>query len=191
MGIFFKGRTRPEGRSKTLDRAYKGEQIAEMRADFESVQGAVLADFKGLSVRDITEIRRAFRKQGVSVRVVKNTLARIATQGTKLAVIGADFVGTTAIAYSKEDPVAPARVAEECAKTKDKFIVKGGYVDGTRLDRKGVEQLAKLPSREELRAKLLGTLVAPATQLVRLFHAVPQQVVFLLDAQRRKLNGEE
>jgi len=181
MGIFFKGRTRPEERSKTLDRAYKGEQIAEMRADFESVQGAVLADFKGLSVRDITEIRRAFRKQGVSVRVVKNTLARIATQGTKLAVIGADFVGTTAIAYSKEDPVAPARVAQECAKTKDKFIVKGGYVDRTPL----------LPSREELRAKLLGTLVAPATQLVRLFHAVPQQVVFLLDAQRRKLNGEE
>lgn len=134
-----------------------------MRADFESVQGAILADFKGLSVRDITEIRRAFRKQGVSVRVVKNTLARIAAK--TLAVIGADFVGTTAIAYSKEDPVAPARVAEECAKTKDKFIVKGGYVNGTRLNSKGVEQLAKLPSREELRAKLLGTLVAPATQI--------------------------
>lgn len=174
-----------------MDRVQKEEQVAELRADFETVQGAVLADFKGLSVRDITEIRRAFREQGVSIRVVKNTLARIATQGTKLEVIGKDFVGTTAIAYSKEDPVAPARVAEKCAKGKDKFIVKGGYVDGTRLDPQGVEQLAKLPSREELRAKLLGTLSAPASQLVRVFNAVPQKVVLLLEAQRRKLNGED
>jgi large subunit ribosomal protein L10 len=174
-----------------VDRVLKEQQIAELKADFVGVQGAVLADFKGLTVRDLSEIRRAFREQGVSLRVVKNTLARIASEGTKLEVIKGDFIGTTAIAFSKKDAIAPARVAEKCAKDKDKFVIKGGYVDGSRINAQGVEQLAKLPSANELRATLLSLLNAPATQLVRVFNAVPQKVALVLDAQRRKLNGEE
>ncbi|MEM1009391.1 MAG: 50S ribosomal protein L10 [Myxococcota bacterium] len=170
-----------------MERQQKEQQIEAMRTDFDAAQGAVLVDFKGLNVRSTSEIRAAFRNEDVSLRVVKNTLARIATKGTKLEAIKDDFVGTTAIAYSAKDPVAPARIAEKCSEEHEFFVIKSGYVDGARIDASGVEQLAKLPSANELRAKLLGTLMAPATDLVRVFQAVPQKVVLLLSAQEQSL----
>lgn len=170
-----------------MNRTEKEQILTEMRADFAAIQGAILADFQGLSVRSITEIRRAFRQEGVSFLVVKNTLARIATEGTPLEVIKNDFVGNIAIAYSPQDPIAAARVATELAKKQEKFVIKCGYIDKTRLRASDIENVAKMPSRDELRAMLLGTLSAPASKLVRTLNAVPQQVALVLNAYKKKL----
>lgn len=170
-----------------MNRTEKQQILTELHASFASIQGAILADFQGLSVRSITEIRRAFRQEGVSFLVVKNTLARIASRGTPLEVIQNDFIGNIAIAYSVQDPIAPARLATELAKKQEKFIIRCGYIDRTRLQASDVESIAKMPSREELRAKLLGTLSAPASSFVRTLNAVPQQVALVLNAYKKKL----
>ncbi len=174
-----------------MNRQEKVEVVAKLHEDFKSVQGMVLANYQGLSVKEITEIRRAFRESGVVLKVVKNRLAQRALEGTPLEVLKADFVGPTAIAYSLEDPIAPAKVASEWGKKQEKFKIKCGYIDKTRLEEKDVEQLAKLPSLDELRGKLLGTLMAPASQLVSLFNAVPQKFVQLLGAYKEKLEKGE
>lgn len=170
-----------------MNRTEKEQLVAELRADFEGVQGAVLANYQGLSVREITEVRRSFFDAGVKVRVLKNTLARIAADGTPLEILKNDFVGPVALAYSLEDPVSPAKIADDWAQKQKKFEIKCGYVDNTRLDTGGVEQLAKLPGPDEIRAQLLRVFNAPATNLVRVFNAVPQQVAILLDAYAKKL----
>lgn len=175
-----------------MQRVEKEQVVSELQEQFAAVQGAVLTDFRGLSVKAVTEIRRAFRDEGVSFRVVKNTLARLAVQGTPLEVLKEDFVGPIAIAYSDEDAVAPAKVAKDCAKKEAKFEIKCGYVDQSRIDEKGVDALAQLPGRDELRAQLLSVMNGPATKLVRTFNAVPQQIAILLSAfeNKRKEEGE-
>lgn len=173
-----------------MNRTEKEQMVAELHADFVGVQGAIVADYQGLTVGQITDIRRAFRDAGVTVKVIKNSLARIAADGTPLEVIKNDFVGPVAIAYSLEDPVSPAKVAEKCAQDQEKFTIKCGYVDNGRLDVAGVAALSKLPGKDELRSKLLNVLMAPATQLVRTFNAVPQQVAVLLNARKDDMGGE-
>lgn len=173
-----------------MNQSEKKQIIDDLHSQFAAVQGAVLANFQGLTVRAITEIRRAFRKEGVQFHVVKNTLARIASKDTPLEVIAADFVGPVAIAYSTNDPVAPARVAEEWAKKQEKFEIRCGYVDRSRLDKNGVVQLAKLPGRDVLRASLLNVLSGPASKFVRTLNAVPQQVLLVLTALEKKQKGE-
>lgn len=175
-----------------MQRIEKERKVAELKDSLGSAQGAVLTTFQGLSVKKITEIRRSFREKGVTFQVVKNTLARRAIEGTSLGVLGDDFIGPTAIAYSSEDPIAPAKVAAECAKNQEEFSIRCGYLDGERLDENGVARLSKLPGKDELRAKFLNLCMAPATQLVRTFNAVPQQVALLLSAfeSKRKEEGE-
>jgi large subunit ribosomal protein L10 len=171
-----------------VNRIQKEEAIAAMHDTFAVVQGAVLANYQGLSVRQITEIRTAFREAGISMKVVKNRLAKIAIKDTPLEVLAKDFVGPIAIAYSLEDPTATAKVASKCAKEQELFEIKCGYVDNSRLDLTGVNTLAKLPSRDELRSQLLGTLNAPASKFLGTLKAVPQQIVLLLSAQKDKLS---
>jgi large subunit ribosomal protein L10 len=170
-----------------MQRAQKEQTVNELQERFAGTQGAVLTDFQGMTVHAISEVRRAFREEGVSFEVVKNTLARRAVQGTPLEVLGPDFVGPIAIAYSKEDPVAPARIASKFAEKQEKFDLKCGFVDNGRIDIDGVSALAKLPGKDELRGKLLNLLTAPATQLVRTMNAVPQSVVLALSAYQAKL----
>lgn len=174
-----------------MNRTQKEEVIADLRVDFSGVQGAVLAEYQGMSVREISEIRRAFGSANVKVKVLKNRLARIAAEGTPLEVISQDFVGPVALAYSLEDPVSPAKIADEWADKQDKFILKCGYVDNTRIDLNGISALAKLPGPDELRSKLLNVMLAPGTQLVRTLNAVPQQVALLLNAYSQKLGEGE
>ncbi|TNE49198.1 MAG: 50S ribosomal protein L10 [Deltaproteobacteria bacterium] len=172
-----------------MNRTQKEQAVAELHSDFSAVQGAVLADYKGLSVKAFSEIRKSFRDKGITLKVVKNTLARIAAQDTPMEVIAKDFVGPTVIAYSLEETVTPAKVATECAKEQDLFVIRCGYADSTRLDISGVEQLAKMPGKEELQSKLLGTLLAPAQQLVQVLNAVPQQLAQVLSAYQDKIDG--
>lgn len=173
-----------------MNRTQKEQVVAALRDDFTAIQGAVIAEYKGLSVREFTEVRKAFRDKGITIKVLKNTLAKIAAQDTPLEVISGDFVGPIAIAYSKEDAVTPAKIATECAKDQEKFQIRCGYVDSTRIDQSGVEQLAKMPGREDLQAKLLATFMAPAQQLVQVMNAVPQQVAQVLAAFQKKKEEE-
>lgn len=170
-----------------MDRTQKEEMVAELHGEFVATQGAVITTYSGLSVANLTAIRNIFREEGAKFRVVKNTLARIATNDTELSVLADDFVGPTALAYSLEDPVAAARAAKKAAKEYEKLEIRAGFGGGGRLDATGVQALADLPTLDELRSKLLSVLNGPASKFVRVLNAVPQQVVTLLTAYEDKL----
>ncbi len=173
-----------------MQRVEKEQIVAALHERFANIQGAVLTNYQGLSVRDMTEIRRAFREENVTFEVVKNTYARLAVKGTPIEVLADDFVGPIAIAYSSEDPVAPARIASESAKKAEKLEIKCGYVDQNRLSLEAVSALAKLPGKDALRAQLLGLLNAPATNLVRVCNGVPQKLALVLSAYEDKLKEQ-
>jgi len=165
----------------------KEENIADLKADLAKAASLVVADFRGISVKNDTSLRREFRVSGCHYRVVKNTLLGKAIEGTAMAVIDPILAGPTAIAYSFEDPAAPAKVAAKIAKAEEKFIIKGGYVEGRALDAKGVEALSNLPGKDELRATFLATLLAVPQNFLRLTTAAQQNFALLLAARERAL----
>src|SRR4029077_2414664 len=143
-----------------MEKAVKEENISALKLDLAKAQSLILADIRGITVKSDTTLRREFRMNGCRYQVVKNTLLGIAVKGTPMEGIEKLLAGPTAIAYSFEDPAAPAKVAAKVAKAEEKCIIKGGYVDGKALDLKGVEFLSKLPGKDELRATFLATLLA-------------------------------
>ena len=171
-----------------MERAVKEENIAALKGDLAKATSLVLADFRGITVKNDTALRREFRLNGCKYQVVKNTLLGRAVEGTAMAGLEKLFKGPTAIAYSFEDPAVPAKVATKIAKAEEKFIIKGGYVEGKALDKKGVEALSNLPSKDELRATFLATLQAVPQNFLRLLNAAPQNFVYLLSARQ---NAEE
>ena len=130
-----------------IEHTEKREVIGALKADLAKAASLVLADFRGLTVKVDTGLRREFRVSGCRYQVVKNTLLGLAVKGTPMEGIESLLVGPTAIAYSFEDPAAPAKVASKIAKAEEKFIIKGGYVEGRALDAKGVEALSNLPGK--------------------------------------------
>jgi large subunit ribosomal protein L10 len=173
-----------------MERTVKEENIAALKADLAKAASLVLADFRGITVKHDTALRREFRASGCRYQVVKNTLLGKAVEGTKLEGLDKLFVGPTAIAYSFEDPAAPAKVATKVAKGQEKFIIKGGFVDGRALDVKGVEALSSLPGKDELRATFLATLLAVPQNFLRLTTAAQQNFAYLLSARERALSEE-
>ena len=159
-----------------MERAVKDENIAALKLDLAKAQSLVLADFRGITVKNDTALRREFRLNGCKYQVVKNTLLGRAVEGTGMAGIEKLFVGPTAIAYSFEDPAAPAKIATKVAKGEEKFVIKGGYVDGQALDAKGVEALSKMPTKDELRSSFLALLVAAPQQTLAVLAAREQQL---------------
>ena len=173
-----------------MDRAGKEEILGEIKEAFANVQSVVLADYRGITVPVVTAIRDDFRKAGCHYRVLKNSLVKIAIRGSKMEPMTVHLAGPTALMWSNESPQAPAKIALKWAKDHPKnFIIKGGYFDGSALDVKGVEALSKMPGKPELQASLLMTFIAAPTDFVRQIAAGPQNFVYLLDAQRRKLEG--
>jgi large subunit ribosomal protein L10 len=172
-----------------MDRAGKDEILGEIKAAFANVQSVVLADYRGITVPVVTAIRDDFRKAGCHYKVLKNSLVKIAVKGSRMEPMSAYLAGPTAVIWSDESPQAPAKIALKWAKEQPKFQIKGGYFDGTALDLKGVEALSKMPGKPELQASLLMTFIAAPTDFVRLIAAAPQNFVYLIDAQRRKLEG--
>ena len=146
----------------------KAAVVEEMKEKLQSAQGAVFVGFSGLSVADVTKLRRKFREGVVEYKVVKNTLTRIAADELGFNDLDAVLEGPTAIAYSAEDTVAPAKILKDFIKeTKTEALtVKAGIADGQVIDAAAVEALASLPSREELLAKLVGSMQAPISGLV-------------------------
>ncbi len=153
-----------------MDRAEKAELVAELNNVLSETSVVVVTLNKGLTVAQATQLRVKMREAGASYKVAKNRLARLALEGTSYLSISDLLVGPTALATST-DPVAAAKVAVEFAKTNDKFEIVGGAMGDTVLDVSGVKALAELPSLDELRAKIVGLINAPATKVAQLANA--------------------
>jgi large subunit ribosomal protein L10 len=165
------------------DRATKEEQLAFLQSEFKEVASMVLTSVQGLNAAEVDGLRRKLHEAGVNYRVVKNTLAKKATEGTPLSVLANDFKEVTAIAWHKTDPVAPAKALAEIKKGLEKFKLKAGYQGGLRLDEEGIKALATMPSLDELRAQLLGTMNGVASKLLAQVNAPAQHVVGVLQAK--------
>jgi large subunit ribosomal protein L10 len=173
-----------------MNRTEKAQLIEELHKELESSPHAVLVDFRGLSVPAVTEFRRKMKAAGSHYRVVKNSLALRAAKGTALEKLGDKLGGTTGIAYTKDDPVALAKVLVDFAKDHPQLAVKMGVVSGSQLlDANGVKSLSTMPGLPELRSRLLGLLQAPATQLVRLLGTPATQLARVLQAHQEKTEG--
>ena len=173
-----------------MNRTEKAQLIEELHKELESSPHAVLVDFRGLSVPAVTEFRRKVKAAGSHYRVVKNSLALRAAKGTALEKLGDKLEGTTGIAYTKDDPVALAKVLVDFAKDHPQLAVKMGVVSGSQLlDANGVKSLSTMPGLPELRSRLLGLLQAPATQLVRLLGTPATQLARVLQAHQEKTEG--
>ena len=173
-----------------MEKAQKAEAVESIKGEWTNVQSIVLADYRGISVPAVTSIRDEFRKAGCHYKVLKNSLVRIAIQGTAIEPLSAQLVGPTAVIWSTESASAPAKVATKIAKENDKFIVRAGYFDGQVFDAKGVEGLATMPGKDELRASYLMTLLAVPTEFVRLLAAGPTNFLYALQAREAQL-GEK
>ncbi len=177
-----------------MNRTEKSKEISELREEFSRMSSAVFLSFEGMNVAQVTKMRSALRKSGVVYRVVKNTLVKQALGDQPFAKgVHKALTRMTGIAWSYEDPSAAAKVIVELRKDKEteKLQIKAGLIDGQVLDAKAVEDtLAKMPGKQELRATLLATFQAPMSNFVQLLNAPTQNLVYLLDAKRRKEAGE-
>ena len=168
-----------------MDRTQKSEAVAELNRTFNEVGVVVVTRNLGMTVAQSTALRNKMREAGASYKVSKNRLARIAAEGTPYAVLSDLLTGPTALATST-DPVAAARVINDFAKTNDKLEIVGGAMGGQVLDANGVKALASLPSLDELRAKLVGLIVAPATKIATITQAPAAQIARVLSAYAEK-----
>ena len=177
-----------------MDKAQKQIELGKLDITFRGTPIALIADYRGLTVGQITKLRSELRGVGSQGRVVKNTLARISAErvyGEKdakgLGKFLELFVGPTLLISSTTDPIAPAKVLAKFAKENEKLQIKGAILDGEFIDVAGVQALSTLPSREETLSMLLRVISAPATQLVRLMQAPGTQVVRVIDAHSKNL----
>jgi large subunit ribosomal protein L10 len=168
-----------------MDRAQKAEQVAELKQTFNEASAVVITRNLGLTVAQSTTLRNRMREAGASYKVAKNTLALIAVEGTTYAPISDMLTGPTALATSS-DPVAAAKVAVDFAKTTDRFEIVGGAMGDTLLDVNGVKALAELPSLDELRAKIVGLIQAPATKVAQVIQAPAAQLARVFGAYAAK-----
>ena len=173
-----------------LTRQRKAELIKDLSAKFEKSKAAFLVDFKGLSVEQVTQLRKELTGVGAEMKVVRNTLAirALADHETESGILAGKLVGTNAFVFAYEEAPAPAKTLTNLAKDMEYLKIKSGVMGGDELDERKIEFLSTLPGKDELRAKLLGTLQAPATGIVRILNAVPQGMVTVLKAYTDKQN---
>ena len=162
----------------------KREIVAEVNQAAGSALSAVLADYRGLTVSEMTEMRAKARSSGVYLRVVRNTLAKRAVEGTQYECLNEALVGPTLLAFSKDEPGSAARLIKDCAKDYEALEVKALSIDGILLDAGQLDRVAKLPTKDEAIALLMAVLQAPITKLVRTLNEVPGKLVRTVAAVR-------
>jgi large subunit ribosomal protein L10 len=168
-----------------LDRTEKHAFVASLAAVFDETSMVVVTQNNGLTVADVTKLRRQMREAGATYKVAKNRLALLALDGTQFDGIKPLMTGPTALAWSR-DPVAVAKTAIDFAKTNDKFVVLGGALGNQMLDASGIKALSELPSLDALRAKILGLLNAPATKIAGVLQAPGGQLARVFAAYAKK-----
>ncbi len=168
-----------------MDRAGKEELVSTLNSVFQKSAVVVVAHYSGLTVAQLQKLRREMKAAGATVKVSKNRLVKIALDGTDVASIASLMKGPTILAYSA-DPVAAPKVAVEFAKGNDKLVILGGAMGKTALNVDGVKALATMPSLDELRAKLLGLLVAPATKIAQLSTAPAAKLARVFGAYAKR-----
>ena len=167
----------------SLNLEQKKAVVVEVSEQVAQAQSIIVAEYRGLQVGEMTELRAQARKSGVYLRVLKNTLVRRAVEGTPFSGLANEMVGPLVFGMSS-DPVSAAKVLSEFAKANDKFIIKAGAMPDQVMDANSIQALATLPSREELLSKLLGTMQAPVAKFVRTLNEVPTKFVRGLAAVR-------
>jgi large subunit ribosomal protein L10 len=168
-----------------MDRSQKADSVAQLNAVFQEAGVVVITRNLGMSVAQSTDLRTKMRDAGASYKVAKNRLARLALNDTDYSGLGDLLTGPTAIAYST-DPVAAAKAAVDFAKTTDKIEIVGGSMGGQLLDQAGVKALASMPSLDELRAKLIGLVNAPATKIAQVVNAPAAKLARVFGAYAAK-----
>ena len=148
------------------------QEVSELIKDAKT---AVLVDYRGITVDDDTKLRKELREAGVTYKVFKNTLVKIAVKGTVFEELSKDLEGPTAIAVSKEDPTAPARIISKYCKDIEALSMKAGVVDGTYYDAKGIVAVANIPTREVLISRLLGSFQAPIANFARVIKQIAEK----------------
>lgn len=170
-----------------MERAQKVDLVADLNATFQQAGSVLVTHFRGLSVSELSDLRRRMREVGARFRVTKNRLARRAIEGTTYAPLAGMFEGPTAIAYS-DDPIAVAKVAVGYAKANNKLVVLGGAMAETLLDVDAVMALAALPSLDEMRAQIVALVQTPAMRMVTLLQAPAGQLARVLSARAARQN---
>lgn len=169
-----------------MDRSQKEAVVQELREKFQGAQAAVLAEYRGLTVARSNKLRRALEKEGAAYRVVKNTLAQIAVEGTEFEVLKDEFRGPLSMVLAYKDAAATAKVLDAFAKENPLFVIRCGALGGKLFQAADVEALSKLPSREQLLGQFVGVLQGPMRNLVGVLSGVPRSFVQVLSAIEQK-----
>ena len=168
-------KTKTGGRPFKAKVELKQPVVAEIAELFNGAKSAVVVDYRGLTVEQDTALRKKLREADVTYKVYKNTMIRFAAKGTEFEALEPHLEGPTALAVSKSDATAPARVLAEFAKTAEKLELKGGVVEGTYYDAKGINVIATIPSREVLLGRLLGSMQSPIANFARVLNQIAEK----------------
>ncbi len=163
----------------------KTESVAALKERLGSAKTAVLTEYRGLTVRQLSDLRKQLKAAAAEYKVVKNRLARLAVKDSPLDPLGAHFKGPTGLVFTKQDPVAVAKALQAFVKNNPALTIKLGLVEGKVLQPAELKALADLPSKEQLRAQIVGALQGPMRQLVRLLQAPVRELVYVLEARSK------